>query len=423
MRVFQIAVFLSLAGMAGVVRAGGIMLYEAGQEDMGLANAGAAARAQDPSVLMNNPAGIANLQGTQVNLTGQAIFGNLRFDRDDHNTVPGNEGGNALTALPGSSLFISHELNERVTIGFGMYGNFGLALDYDDDWAGRYFVQDTTLLGISFQPTLAFRINDDLAVGIGPRLMYGLFRTDVAINNNPLGFGNQADGQLEYRSHDWAAGVNLGLLYSLSPSTRLGLAYTSEIDLEFEDRSALDDIDNPLLQASLRRLAADQLQIDMTVPQTVTASIYHELDAQWTLLASLGWQDWSEFGKVGIEVDGQTTQSPTVERQYKDTWHVSLGAQRKLSDRLRWNLGLAYDSSAVDDEDRTVDNPMAETWRVATGFNYQVEEGLDLNLSYTFLWLGDMEVDQTKPVSGLRTSGEYANASLHVIGGGAVWRF
>jgi long-chain fatty acid transport protein len=57
------------------------------------------------------------------------------------------------------------------------------------------------------------------------------------------------------------------------------------------------------------------------------------------------------------------------------------------------NIGVAYDSSAVDDKDRTVDNPM-----------------------------GDMDVQQTKSRSGGTVSGGYS-AALHVVGGGAVWRF
>lgn len=100
-----------------------------------------------------------------------------------------------------------------------------------------------------------------------------------------------------------------------------------------------------------------------------------------------------------------------------------MGAQNQLSSKLRWNIGLAYDSSAVDDQDRTVDNPMNETWRLATGFNYALKEDLDVHMSYTLIWLGDMEVQQTKTRSGGTVSGEYSNAALHVIGGGLVWRF
>ena len=404
--------------------AGGILIYEAGQEGNGLANAGAAALAKDSSVLMSNPAGLTQLQGTQVSANAQVILGDVRFSRDSNNPFDGNEGGNALQYLPGASLFISHQLDDRAAIGFGMYGNFGLALDYDDDWAGRYFTQEAAIIGVSFQPTLAFKFTDDLSVGIGPRIMYGYYRTEMAINNNLLGLRDRPDGQLEYKDTDVGTGVNLGVLYQLNPRTRLGFAYTSKIKLEFEDSPHVRNISNPILNAGLRRLDVDTLELDLNVPQTATFSLAHELDEQWTLLGSLGWQDWSDFGDVGVEVDANNGGvSRTVDRKYKDTWHASLGAQYQATPHLRWSMGLGYDSSAVDDEDRTVDNPMGETWRLATGVNYMIDEGLDVHLAYTLIWLGDMDVEQTKSRSGNTLSGSFDNSALHIIGGGATWRF
>jgi long-chain fatty acid transport protein len=114
--------------------------------------------------------------------------------------------------------------------------------------------------------------------------------------------------------------------------------------------------------------------------------------------------------------------SGTVSRQYQDTWHLSFGAQNQLSPKLRWNMGVAYDSSAVKDKDRTVDNPMNETWRLATGLNYKLAEDMDVNLSYTLVWLGDMDVQQRKR-SGETLSGTYPDSALHIIGGGVTWRF
>lgn len=404
--------------------AGGIMIYEAGHEGTGLANAGSAVMASDPSILMTNPAGISQLAGTQINFNAQLILGDVSFSRDNANTFGGNEGGNALKYLPGSSFFISHQLDERSSIGFGMYGNFGLALDYDDDWAGRYFAQESAIIGVSFQPTYAYKITDDLSVGLGPRFMLGYFRTEVAVNNNVLGLGNAEDGQLRYKDTDWGTGANVGVLYNLNERTKLGLAWTSKIKLKFEDKPELKKITNPLLRLALNRLDADQLNVDMNVPQTVTTSVSYQLDPQWTLLGSLGWQDWSDFGKVGVEVDtGLDSTSRTAQRQYKDTWHASIGAQHQINPRLRWNVGLGYDSSAVDDKDRTVDNPMNEAWRLATGVSYALQDDVDVHMSYTLIYLGDMDVQQTKARSGGSVSGEYKNAALHVLGGGVVWRF
>jgi len=404
--------------------AGGIMIYEAGHEGSGLANAGSAVMASDPSILMTNPAGISQLAGTQINFNAQLILGDISFSRDNANTFGGNEGGNALKYLPGSSFFISHQLDDRSSIGFGMYGNFGLALDYDDDWAGRYFAQESAIIGVSFQPTYAYKITDDLSVGLGPRFMLGYFRTEVAVNNNVLGLGNAEDGQLRYKDTDWGTGANVGVLYNLNERTKLGLAWTSKIKLKFEDKPELKKITNPLLRLALNRLDADQLNVDMNVPQTVTTSVSYQLDPQWTLLGSLGWQDWSDFGKVGVEVDtGLGSTSRTAQRQYKDTWHASIGAQHQINLKLRWNVGLGYDSSAVDDKDRTVDNPMNEAWRLATGVSYALQDDVDVHMSYTLIYLGDMDVQQTKARSGGSVSGEYKNAALHVLGGGMVWRF
>lgn len=422
---FFVPIFaLATALHASASWAGGIFIYEAGQEGNGLANAGSAALANDPSVLMSNPAGITQLKGTQISANVQVILGDLRFSRDSNNQFGGNEGGNALEYLPGASVFVSHQIDDRSVIGFGMYGNFGLALDYDDDWAGRYFSQEAAIIGVSLQPTWAYKFTEDLSIGIGPRIMVGYYRTEMAINNNLLGLAERPDGQLEYKDTDVGMGVNLGVLYQLSPNTRLGLAYTSKVKLEFEDKPHVGDINNPLLNAALRRLDVDALELDLNVPQTVTVSIAHALDYQWTLLGSLGWQDWSDFGNVGVDIDanGGGT-SRTVDRQYKDTWHASVGALYQLTPQWRWSVGLGYDSSAVDDQDRTVDNPMGEAWRLATGVNYKVDEGLDLHLAYTLVWLGDMEVDQTKRRSGTTLSGSYENSALHIIGGGATWRF
>lgn len=404
--------------------AGGIMVYEAGQEGMGLANAGAAALATDPSILMNNPAGISQLAGTQVNANGQLILGDLRFSPDGQNQFSGSDGGNALKYLPGASLFISQQLDERWSVGFGMYGNFGLALKYDDDWVGRYFTQESAIIGISLQPTVAYKINDDLSVGLGPRLMFGYFRAQSAINNNLLGLTDRPDGQLDFKDTDFGVGVNLGALYRINERTQLGVAYTSKIDLSFKDRPNVDNVSNRLLDAALRRASINSLSLDMQVPQTLLLSVTYDLDPQWKLLGSLGWQDWSQFGKVGVAVDANTNgASTTVDQRYKDSWHASVGAQYQVDPKLRWNMGLAYDSSIVADKDRTVDNPVGATWRLATGVNYAAAKGLDVHFGYTLIWLGDLEVEQTKSRSGTTLSGTYKDSALHVLGGGVVWRF
>lgn len=410
-----------LQGNAG---AADLLIYEAGQEGAGLSNAGAAALARDPSVLMSNPAGITELKGTQINANGQLILGHYKFARDDNNQFDGNEGGNALKYLPGASFFASQQIDDRSAIGFGMYGNFGLMAKYDDDWAGRYFTQNATLVGVSFQPTIAHKFTDNLSVGIGPRMVLGYYSTEVAVNNSVLGLVDRPDGQLRYKDTDVAGGVNVGLLYQLTPRTKLGLAYTSKVQFEFKDKPELKDINNPLLNVALRNSNMNSLELDMGIPQTVLMSIAHDLDSRWTLLGSVGWQDWSDFGQVGVDVDGdRISKNTTVDRGYKDSWNASVGAQYQYDPRLRWSFGFGYDSSMMDDKDRTADNPAGAVYRLSTGVNYDLGDGMDVHFAYTFMWLGDLDIEQSKQRSGQTLSGSYKSTALHALGGGVTWRY
>lgn len=400
--------------------AGGIMLYEIGTDNAGLANAGAAARAQGPSTIASNPAGMSYLPGTQITGGLQVLYGDLTFDRDSGTNVSGSGSGNALDPIPGASFFISHELDDHWSVGFGSYGDFGLAVKYDNGWSGRYFSQDSSLLGLSLVPSVAYRFNEQWSVGLGIKAMYGMLQAQTAIDRSPFGLTDRSDGQYKYKDNAWGYGANVGVIYAPQPGTRIGLAYTSQVDLDFKDRLDVKG-DGPVL----RNIDNTKTEIDTKVPQTVTLSLFQQLDRQWALLASANWQDWSEFGDIGLEVDTTAfgSQSKNVDAGFKDTWHLSLGAQYQATEQLLWNVGVAYDSSAVSDGNRSVLVPMNESWRIATGATYALNKDTDVNVSWAMVWLGDMPVDQTKSTSGGRISGQFDNAWIQALTGNMTWRF
>ena len=94
---------------SGQAAAGGLTLYEVGTADVGLASAGYNARAQDASTVLTNPAGMTRLEGTQVLLGAQMLYGDLKFSIGS-GTSPqlgtGN-GGNPVGWFPGGGAFFS----------------------------------------------------------------------------------------------------------------------------------------------------------------------------------------------------------------------------------------------------------------------------------------------------------------------------
>ena len=159
------------------------------------------------------------------------------------------------------------------------------------------------------------------------------------------------------------------------------------------------------------------------MPQALALSAYHELTDRWAIMGNLGWQDWSEFGEVGVTVASEDTSSLTVDRNYKDTWHAAVGAHYRVAAPWLLTAGVAYDSSMMDDDDRTPDLPLGEQWRFGLGARYDWSEKLALGLGYTFLWGGDLDMDVNRgPLAG-RVSGTYENASMSFINFYLNWKF
>lgn len=396
--------------------AAGIILYELATPDVGLASAGYAARAQDASTLFRNPAGMSLLPGTQFQAGAQLTYGSVEFSADS-STGPflgGDNGGNSIGALPAAGLFFTHALSERFAVGFGTFSYFGLMSEYDPDWVGRYYIQKGSLLGMSLMPAASFKANDWLSIGAGLNAILGYLDNEVAIRT-----GAPGDGQLSLQDKTWGFGANVGVLIEPRDGTRFGVTYLSPVDLDFEDTPSFSNL-GPLGGAIFAN--PPQLDLGMTVPQSVMVSAYHDLNDRWALLANVGWQNWKQFGKVDVGVDSATPSSLTADLHYQDTWHGAVGAQYRASDAWRLSAGFAYDSSAVDDADRTLSLPMGEGYRVGLGAQWQVSEAVNLGAAYEFLWAGDMSVVQDSTYRG-RVSGSFEESWFSFFAVNVDWKF
>jgi long-chain fatty acid transport protein len=412
-------VLVVLIASSPAALAGGLLLYEVGTPDTGLASAGWAARAEDAATILTNPAGMSRLEGTDLLMGLQVLYADIGFTPDERTTVDGGDGGNPVGLFPGGGVYYVRSMSERVRLGLAVAGNFGLGLDYDDDWAGRYYVQDGTLIGMSVLPSISWKVNDRFSIGAALNATYGIFDTKVAINNvNPL----LDDGSLSLDDTVWGFGGNVGFLFEPNEDTRYGLTYTSAVDLDFGDVPVWDGLGDTISTILEERGLLDaEIDMSLTVPQTAMWSFVRDLNDRWSLLGNLGWQDWSAFGQVDIGIGTEEPTDLTVDKNFKDTWHVALGAQSKRDSGWSYNFGMAYDSSCIDDADRTPTLPVGEAWRFGFGALRKVKPNLELGLAYELAWGGTLPVDQERgPLAG-RIAGEYADTMMHFFGLSLNW--
>ena len=412
--------------------AGGLWLYETGSPDMGTATAGRAAMARDASTAGSNPAGMTRLDRTQVMATAlgldvQAKFeGQTTFSNGLHTaTETAGNGHNAGYITPAANLDMVYVAAPDLRLGLAVGSYFGLGMDYGDSWQGRYYVQNAELLTMGFNPSAGYRFNDWLSVGGGVVAMYGKLKQEMAVNNrDPLIAADPADGRLKIDADDWGWGYNLGVLFEPASSTRIGVTYRSEVELEFDDVAEVSGVTGPVLGRIATLISNSSLDMTMKIPQGATLSVVQQLNDRLALMANVGWQDWSSYGKVEVDLStGSTSGSTTVDAGMKDTWHYAIGAHYRVADPWLLMLGFAYDTSPVEDSRRSVAMPLDRQVRYAAGVEYTVDRDVTVGFGYTFIDCGSAKIDQNRGPFAGHIVGEYDTNYVSAFGLNMNWKF
>ena len=143
-----------------------------------------AAEAADPSTLFYNPAGLTKLEGTQATINVNLVAPSVKYSgaSAEYPAVPLNatttfpkqavEGKTSGSIEPSSitvvpHMYASHKLNDKISLGLGVYVPFGSGTEYDQDSVLRYNLNKLGLETMALQPTVAFKLNDHHSFAVG----------------------------------------------------------------------------------------------------------------------------------------------------------------------------------------------------------------------------------------------------------------
>ena len=402
------------------VEAGGLLLYEEATPDMGVAGAGRQAAAQDASTASGNPAGMTRLDSSQMEGGFLGIYPKTKFKVQETN-VSGGGVGNAGYFSPGGTLYYVHSLSPDLKMGLGIVSYMGAGLDYGDDWAGRYYAEKVELFTASINPTVAYRLNPWLSIGGGVNFVYGDMSARTAINT----VLQPGDGRLKYDASDLGYGFNAGVLFEVSPQTRFGVTYVSEVQLDFKDEPKFENIEGTAIEALLQASGVidSDLKVNWNIPQQVALGAYHELAQDLVLVATVNWQDWSSLGgaEISVPADGSTA---STELQWRDTYHVGLGAYYRVAEPWLLMLGWAYDTSPISStKDRSPAMPVDRQFRYATGVQYEWSKDIALGFAYTLIDAGDCKINKKGGAVTGDLKGKYDPNYIHAFNLNFVYRF
>lgn len=412
-----------LVAFSGVASASGFQLLEQNASGIGNAYAGSAAVADNASTIYFNPAGMTKLQAREVSGGLSAVNPSFHFNNKGSSAgvlTTAGDGGNAggWAAIPNG--YLSWALNKDLYVGVGIGAPFGLKTEYDDRWIGAAQAQMFEVKTINLNPSIAYRVNDKVSLG------FGLNWQKIEANYNRLmsvASSTTTATQIKMSLDDDAWGWNVGGLFDVSPSTRIGLSYRSAIKYKTEGK-----IKTSGPSAALNAGASSDAEADLKLPDTFIMSVTQKLSDKWEMLGDVSWTGWSSIPKVDIyrasntgAGTGNGTIAQTLHTDFKDSWRVALGANYKYNDAWKLKFGVAYDQTPVQHaSERLVSLPDNDRVWFSFGTQWTPDKAQRLDFGVSYIHVRDSKVDNNQlnsnPLQNRgRVTGEYSG-NIWILG-------
>lgn len=335
------------------------------------------AQADDPSAIHYNPAGLTQVDGVQVLSGTTLVGGSVKFTSPTGIDSRGDFGGSVALPPPSYS-YVSANLGafglnslSNVTVGLGLTSPFGLNIRYPVDGPFNTAVTSAALPLIDIKPTVAYKLNDQLAVGVGADIYtFASFLGQGHVEQKQVGAGGST---VELNGKGTGAGANFSLLYTPlrnsdgKPIASIGLVYRTQTVVPLSGSLLVNGTN-----------VADA-STNLVLPQIYTGAIaiwpVRTSEREWKLELDVEYVGWKSNRDLDVHLSsGGVIPQP---QQWKTVPLVAIGTEYKWLDPAwfpRWDVAVRSGYTRTEDPvpDRTY-NPAvaslpANTISIGAGF-------------------------------------------------------
>ncbi len=417
------------------------------------------AEAADASTIFYNAAGISKLEGTNISVNANIVAADVQYDdaqaeyfavTPEPAPVSGKTSGKiSKDVAVAPHMYASHQVNDKVTVGLGVYLPFASGTEYQDDSVLRYNVNKTKLTSIDINPTVAFKINENHSVAVGLTAQHSKAELRQYANfaplvsaamskkmGKPVPVPNGAkDGYADVEGDDWGIGYTLGYLWDVNDNVRVGASYRSKVEHNLKGKAKWKSND-PVVNAVVPKFGyvpEEDVSVKITTPESVSVHGMAKLDDKWTAFGDVTWTRHSRFNKADINyktpkaaanATGQpqpnclpntgcklvASNKTTLKPNWKDTVKVGIGAAYQYSDNLQLRGGVAYDQSPVRSADeRLTTLPDNDRMWFSLGAKYDINDNSSVNVGYTYINIKDSKVNANGYCGGAKAGPKAKN--------------
>jgi long-chain fatty acid transport protein len=416
---------VSMVAMLGLIcstvaLSGGYQLNEQNARAVGMGGA-FVATASDPSAIYFNPAGLAFQNGINVlgginfimpstSFTGSGVQRPVQTQTNSQVFTPFNVYG-------------SYQINDQIVVGLGIYNPFGLGTQWPDKWGqmvtipgspySNLYVGGASSVNASiatyyFNPTIAYKINDQLSVGLGVSYVYAtvsMSQTNPAITSTGTYLGGYFKSQLDGTGSGFNA--NIGVMYKPTDQLSLGFSYRMTTKIDFSGDAKFTNIDVPTTlflpsppypaglsywNAISANYPGGSGKATLPMPGNLYLGAAYQLQPDLRVEGDFQWVQWSSYDQLQINLTpvvagGQGTK--TSSKNWNDGYLFRIGAEYTINDQWTVRAGGVEDLSPQPPSKTEPMLPDGDRTDLTLGGSYKITNNFHVDVAYMIVLFAD----------------------------------
>ncbi|MHA3770181.1 OmpP1/FadL family transporter [Verrucomicrobiota bacterium sgz303538] len=353
------------------------------------------ATADNPSAIYYNPAGITQLDGTQIRVGAYGISFNSRIDLK----ADGDPFDNKYDLQVVPQFFATwHPENLPLTFGLGFYAPFGLANEYSDNVPFRSLAHKGSLRYLTLNPVVAWKITDSLSVAAGPTINYA----KVELEQGVFAKGDK----FRFEGDDVALGFNLGVRWQPHKMHAFGASYRSATRMEFQGHSELrtDDFTVPfevfpgfVVPVNVPGMRSrESAHTTFDFPQSVTVGYSFRPTPDWNFEVNVDWTDWDSLNTLTLKQ--KRSANVALPFNWESSFIYEFGVTRRFG-TYHVSAGYLYSENSVPNESFNPSVPDSNRHVFSVGFGRKVDR-YSWDIAYQYAYGPRRTIDQGTAADG-----------------------
>jgi long-chain fatty acid transport protein len=392
----QLLLFLSITFSISLLHAGGFQVNAQGQKQMGMGHTGTGLCLDAASIFFNP--GAIGFQDSKWMFSAGSTF-----------LIPRTE---YLEAAPGTyTATMVHHVGTpfevyaswhstkfpHLSAGIGVYTPFGSRAEWPGDWKGQFLIREIDLKTIFIQPTVSWKVNDHIGIGVGFVYATGDFSLRKGI---PVQDSTGAYGAATLNGAASGIGFNAGIFFKINEKWSAGFSYRSNVNVKVENGTSEFVVPSSLAEYFPNTTFSTSIKL----PDVISGGVGYTTD-KWKFAVDVNVIGWKSYDTLRIDFATNTDKLEDLHdpRCYKNVFISRIGAQYHLNDHFDLRAGMYYDITPVKDGYLTPETPDAN--RVGITCGTTIHFGQKFSTDISLLYIEGMKRTDTNLETGF--SGTY----------------